>query len=101
MNDEVIDFAIKYIEKKANLTDLEKDILDSYYELSKSSIERSKIIAQIRKNRKHDILEKEAELVTAQTRGNAISIPLNQLTTDLLISNLKNQLLILCLKYLQ
>lgn len=98
MNNDIIDSVIKILEEKLDLTDFEKDILDSYHELSKNPVDRDSIIKQIRINKKYSILTEEVALVEYQTGGKAISVPFENLSTDELKGNLYNQLFILCSK---
>ncbi len=98
MNNDIIESVIKMLENKLNLIEIEKDILDGYYELSKNPVDRDSVIKQIRINKKYNILKEEVALAEFQTGGKAISIPFEELSTDELRGNLYNQLFILCSK---
>ena len=96
--DWALNSVIKMLENKLNLIEIEKDILDGYYELSKNPVDRDSVIKQIRINKKYNILKEEVALAEFQTGGKAISIPFEELSTDELRGNLYNQLFILCSK---
>lgn len=98
MNNDIIEIVIKMLENKLNLTEIEKDILDGYYELSKNPVDRDSIIKQISNNKKYNILIEEVALDEFQTGGKTVSIPFEKLSTDELKGNLYNQLFILCSK---
>lgn len=96
MNNDIIESVIKMLENKLNLTEIEKDILDGYYELSKNLVDRDSIIKQIRTNKKYDISREEVTLAEFQTGGQVLSVPVDKLPDDQLVWNLNNQLFILC-----
>ncbi len=98
MDNDSIDRVIKMLENKLNLTEIEKDIIDSYHELSKNPVDRDGIIKQICINKKYNIFEEEKTLAKIQTGGKAVSVSLDKLTIEELKANLYNQLLILCSK---
>lgn len=99
MNNQVIDAIIGYLEYKSNLTDYEKDIIDSYRELNKFPEDRNSILKQLHKNKKYNIEKEELLLAAERTNMNVVIKPIYQLSNDELKSNLYNQLLILCSKY--
>lgn len=98
MNDEIIEFVINILKNKLNLTEFEKDILDSYNLLLKKPIDRDGLVKQICINRKYNIYSQETAIAEIQTIGKTVSVPFYKLTNNELIVNLYNQLFILCSK---
>ena len=94
MNDISTDLLIAILEEKANLSEVEKSVLNSCYELKKED-NRDGLIRQIIENRKLEIWYKENFLAVIQTQGQSQSVPLTMLSTDDLKSNLYNQIIIL------
>lgn len=99
MNNKVIDVVIEYLESKSNLTDYEKDIIDTSRELNKFPEDRNGILKQLSKNKKYNIEKEELHLAEAQTKMKAVIKPITELSNNELIGNLYNQLLIMCSKY--
>ena len=50
MNNQVIDAIIKYLESKSQLTEYEKDIIDTSREINKFPEDRDGILKQLSKN---------------------------------------------------
>ena len=99
MNNQIIDAAIEYIESKSQLTEYEKDIIDTFKELNKNPEDRNGLLKQIINNKKYNIGKEELFLAEAQTQMNAVIKPVSQLSNEELKGNLFNQLLIMCSKY--
>ena len=99
MNNQVIDAIIKYLESKSQLTEYEKDIIDTSRELNKFPEDRDGILKQLSKNKKYNIEKEELLLAEAQTQMKAVIKPITELSNDELKGNLYNQLLIMCSKY--
>ncbi|MBR2340869.1 MAG: hypothetical protein IKA72_00465 [Clostridia bacterium] len=100
MDDNIIDAVIKYLETKLNLNELEKDIVDTYRELTKQPIDRNGLIKKIKDNKaKQGFVMQEKILANIQTNYTSKIVPLENLTDDELSANLWNQLLLLCSKY--
>lgn len=78
MNNQLIDSIVKYLETKSNLTEYEKDILDSFRELTKIPVDKNGIIKQLINNRKYDLGEGEFALAEIQTQMQAALKPLSQ-----------------------
>ena len=55
MNNQVIDAIIKYLESKSQLTEYEKDIIDTSREINKFPEDRDGILKQLSKNKKYNI----------------------------------------------
>ncbi len=87
-------FLIEYLKQKQYLTDLEKDILDTWNELQKNSFDRSAAQKQvIQNNAKHpEIFVAIAALPATETR------PFEQATDSDIRYNLENQLAALAAK---
>ena len=87
-------FLIEYFRQKQYLTDLEKDILDTWNELQKNPIDRSAAQKQvIQNNAKHpEIFVAIAALPATETR------PFEQATDSDIRYNLENQLAALAAK---
>ena len=51
MDNNIIDAVIKYLETKLNLNELEKDIVNTYRELTKQPIDRNGMIKKIKENK--------------------------------------------------
>ena len=99
MNNQVIDAIIKYLESKSQLTEYEKDIIDTSREINKFPEDRDGILKQLSKNKKYNIEKEELLLAEAQTQMKAVIKPITELPNDELKGNLYNQLLIMCSKY--
>ena len=99
MNNQVIDAIIKYLESKSQLTEYEKDIIDTSREINKFPEDRDGILKQLSKNKKDNIEKEELLLAEAQTQMKAVIKPITELSNDELKGNLYNQLLIMCSKY--
>ena len=99
MNNQVIDAIIKYLESKSQLTEYEKDIIDTSREINKFPEDRDGILKQLSKNKKYNIEKEELLLTEAQTQMKAVIKPITELSNDELKGNLYNQLLIMCSKY--
>lgn len=99
MNNQIIDAIIEYIESKSELTEYEKDIIDTFKELNKNPEDRNDLLNQIINNKKYNIEKEECFLAEAQTQMKAVSKPISQLSTEELKGNLFNQLIIMCSKY--
>lgn len=99
MNNPLIYSIIKYLETKSNLTDYEKDILDSFRELTKVPEDKNGIIKQLINNKKYNLEEEEFALAEIQTQMQAVLKPLAELSIEELKGNLYNQLFLLCSKY--
>ena len=99
MNNQVIDAIIKYLESKSQLTEYEKDIIDTSREINKFPEDRDGILKQLSKNKKYNIEKEESLLAEAQTQMKAVIKPITELSNDELKGNLYNQLLIMCSKY--
>ena len=99
MNNQVIDAIIKYLESKSQLTEYEKDIIDTSREINKFPEDRDGILKQLSKNNKYNIEKEELLLAEAQTQMKAVIKPITELSNDELKGNLYNQLLIMCSKY--
>ncbi len=100
MNNQVIDAIIKYLESKSQLTEYEKDIIDTSREINKFPEDRDGILKQLSKNKKYNIEKEELLLAEAQTQMKAVIKPITELSNDELKGNLYNQLLIMCSKKL-
>ena len=87
-------FLIEYLKQKQYLTDLEKDILDTWNELQKNPFDRSAAQKQvIQNNAKHpEIFVAIAALPATETR------PFEQATDSDIRYNLENQLAALAAK---
>lgn len=87
-------FLIEYLRQKQYLTDLEKDILDTWNELQKNPFDRSAAQKQvIQNNAKHpEIFVAIAALSATETR------PFEQATDSDIRYNLENQLAALAAK---
>ena len=87
-------FFIEYLKQKQYLTDLEKDILDTWNELQKNPFDRSAAQKQvIQNNAKHpEIFVAIAALPATETR------PFEQATESDIRYNLENQLAALAAK---
>ena len=87
-------FLIEYLRQKQYLTDLEKDILDTWNELQKNPFDRSAAQKQvIQNNAKHpEIFGAIAALPATETR------PFEQATDSDIRYNLENQLAALAAK---
>ena len=102
MDNNIIDAVIKYLETKLNLNELEKDIVNTYRELTKQPIDRNGMIKKIKENKaKQGFVMQENILANIQTNYTSKLIPIEDLTDDELSANLGNQLLLLCSKYLK
>lgn len=102
MVNNIVDTVIKYLETKLNLNELEKDIVDTYRELTKQPIDRNGLIKKIKENKaKQGFIMQEKILANIQTNYTSKLVPLEDLTDDELSANLENQLLLLCSKYLK
>ena len=99
MNNQVIDAIIKYLESKSQITEYEKDIIDTTREINKFPEDRDGILKQLSKNKKYNIEKEELLLAEAQTQMKAVIKPITELSNDELKGNLYNQLLIMCSKY--
>ena len=99
MNNQVIDAIIKYLKSKSQLTEYEKDIIDTSREINKFPEDRDGILKQLSKNKKYNIEKEELLLAEAQTQMKAVIKPITELSNDELKGNLYNQLLIMCSKY--
>lgn len=77
MNNKVIDAVIKFLESKSNLTEYEKDIIDTSRELNKFPEDRNAILKQLSKNKKYDIEKEELLLAEAQIQMKAVIKPIN------------------------
>ena len=99
MNNQVIDAIIKYLESKSQITEYEKDIIDTSREINKFPEDRDGILKQLSKNKKYNIEKEELLLAEAQTQMKAVIKPITELSNDELKGNLYNQLLIMCSKY--
>ncbi len=99
MNNQIIDAIIKYLESKSQLTEYEKDIIDTSREINKFPEDRDGILKQLSKNKKYNIEKEELLLAEAQTQMKAVIKPITELSNDELKGNLYNQLLIMCSKY--
>lgn len=87
-------FLIEYLKQKQYLTDLEKDILDTWNELQKNPFDRSAAQKQVvQNNAKHpEIFVAIAALPATETR------PFEQATDSDIRYNLENQLAALAAK---
>ena len=100
MSESVIDIVIKYLEEKSNLTDLEKDIVDSYREYVKRDSDKDDLIKTLVQNKaKYRFVIEERMLAQVQTSFTSEMKPFNDLSMEELKANLYNQILILCTKY--
>lgn len=100
MSESVIDIVIKYLEEKSNLTDLEKDIVDSYREYVKRDSDKDDLIKTLVQNKaKYRFVIEERMLAQVQTNFTSEMKPFNDLSMVELKANLYNQILILCTKY--
>lgn len=87
-------FLIEYLRKKQYLTDLEKDILDTWNELQKNPIDRSAAQKQIIQNN-----EKHPEIFLAiATLPTTVNRPFYQATESDIRYNLEKQLAALAAK---
>lgn len=70
INDQIVDGILKALENKLNLTDLEKDILNSINDLMKIPLDRKALIERININKTKygDMIFKTLALLTIQTR---------------------------------
>lgn len=92
-----IDIIIKILLEKTNLSELEKDIVESYNTCLKE--DKQDIINKIVENRmKYNMITAETNFAKIQTQGKAQLVSLENLTTAELKSNLYNQILLMCTK---
>lgn len=91
---------LKYCESKANLTELDKDILDSCNDLYKNSIDRNAIIQRIITNRtKYFSLLQEEYIAHSIKQGQLTTpIPWDKLSDMDLQNNLQTQISVLLSK---
>ena len=82
MNNQVIDAIIKYLESKSQLTEYEKDIIDTSREINKFPEDRDGILKQLSKNKKYNIEKEELLLAEAQTQMKAVIKPITELSND-------------------
>lgn len=81
MNNQVIDAIIKYLESKSQLTEYEKDIIDTSREINKFPEDRDGILKQLSKNKKYNIEKEELLLAEAQTQMKAVIKPITELSS--------------------
>jgi len=92
-----IDIIFKILLEKTNLSELEKDIVESYKTYLKEN--KQDIINKIVENRiKYNMIAAETSVAKIQTQGKAQLLSFENLTNDELKSNLYNQILLMCTK---
>lgn len=100
LDETTIKSIIDYLEKKVNLTELEKDILDSVHDLKKYLADRNTLIARIvlNKGKYKKLISEEYKAVTILTGQPPIYTPYENTTTASLQDSLSIQISILCSK---
>ena len=92
-----IDIIINILLEKINLSELEKDIVESYNTCLKE--DKQAIINKILENRiKYHMIDAETSVAKMQTQGKTQLVSFEKLTTAELKSNLYNQILLMCIK---
>lgn len=92
-----IDIIIKMLLEKTNLSELEKDIVESYNTYLKE--DKKDIISKIVENRiKYNMIAAETSVAKMQTQGKTQLVSFDNLTNDELKNNLYNQILLMCTK---
>ena len=92
-----VDIIIKILLEKKNLSELEKDLVESYNTFLKE--DKQAIINKIVENRmKYNMIAAETSVAKIQTQGKARLVYLENLTNVELKSNLYNQILLMCTK---
>ena len=92
-----IDIIIKILLEKTNLSELEKDIVESYNTYLKE--DKKDIISKIVENRiKYNMITAETSVAKMQTQGKTQLVSFDNLTNDELKNNLYNQILLMCTK---
>ena len=94
MNNMEIKALIEYMKQKQFITELEKDILDSWYELKKQPFDRQEIEKKIRENN-----AKYPEILVAiSATPGIVRKPFEQVTNEEVRNNLIMQIEFLCAK---
>ena len=97
-----IEGLIEYLKLKNELTEIEKSILDSYKLICDKNSSKEELIYQIQENRKNYILvQEEVKNITLIPNSNISVKKLFELNIDELKTNLLNQELIMCKKYIK
>ena len=91
IKDQIIDGILKTLENKLNLTELEKDILDSIKDLKKLPVDRNALIKRIKENKAKydDMMLKTFALLTIQSR----ELPVYKLYDEFSNEELQNYLI--------
>ena len=97
LDNQLRDSIIKYFEKKANLTDLEQDILDSFNDLYKFPVDRDALIKRIKINKLkyNELISGEFQATIIQTGKIPSYTPYEQTPDVSLQSSLATQITLL------
>lgn len=97
-----IDELIEFLKLKNELTEIEKSILDTYKLICGKNSSKEELIYQIQENRKKYILvQEEVKNITLIQNSNISVKNLYELNINELKTNLLNQELIMCKKYIK
>ena len=95
-----IEALTEFIKLKKDLLEIEKSILDSYKLICDNASSKEKLIYQIQENRlKYRLIEREIKNIIPTINENVSVKLLAELNIGDLKTNLFNQILILCEKY--
>lgn len=88
LDNQLRDAIIKYFEKRANLTEFEQDILDSFNDLYKFPVDRNALIKRIKINKAkyNGLILDELAVAFVETGGKPAYTPYEQ-TPDLSLQN--------------
>lgn len=88
LDNQLRDTILKYFEKKANLTEFEQDILDSFNDLYKFPVDRNALIERIKTNKEKykGLILDEFAVAFIETGGRPAYTPYEQ-TPDLSLQN--------------
>lgn len=94
MSNQQVDLLIEYLKQKQFITDLEKDIIDTWHELKKVPFDRQGAEKKIKEN----ILKYRDIFIIIRTTPGTINKPFAQATDEEMEGNLFRQLELLCIK---
>ncbi|MCH5259211.1 MAG: hypothetical protein J1F18_05620 [Lachnospiraceae bacterium] len=100
INDKMVDSILEVLESKLNLTEMQKDIIDSIRDLKKDPLDRNAIISRIKENKAKygDMILKTLALFTIQTGELPVYKFYDDLSDDELQINLITQIKVLFAK---
>lgn len=97
LDNQLMEAIIKYFEKKANLTEYERDILDSFNDLYKFPVDRNALIERIKTNKEKykGLILDEFAVALIETGERPVYTPYEQTPDSTLQNSLATQIALL------